>query len=88
MNSPKHKPAFVCSHIFENERDELLVSHADGDWQFLCGYEHNKNEIPKVVGINHLLASDESLLDIIDLPVNWEAERKSISQEWVKTQIK
>jgi hypothetical protein len=73
-------PAFVCSHIFENSRPILLVANSSGDWQFLCGGTHN--EIPKVVGINHLLDRDPSLKEVLDLPENWEAERVDQKAPW------
>jgi hypothetical protein len=79
--------AYVCSHVFENKRPVLLVSRADGDWQFLCGKEHGKRKLPKVVGINHLFDRDPTLLAIADLPYNWEAERKSIGSPWQRKKL-
>jgi hypothetical protein len=58
----------------------LLVVKSDGDWQFLCGDIHD--EIPVVVGINHLLDRDPTLREIMDLPDNWEAERESPQSPW------
>jgi hypothetical protein len=73
-------PAFICSHVFENSRPILLVANSKGDWQFLCGDNHN--DIPKVVGINHLLNRDPSLREVLDLPENWEAERDNPQAPW------
>lgn len=78
-------PAYVCSHVFDGSRPILLVSRAGGDWQCLCGGEHGAEEIPKVVGLNHLFERDPSLADLRDLPDNWEAERTSPDQSWIKT---
>jgi hypothetical protein len=81
-------PAFVCSHIFENTRPILLVSRADGEWQFLCGGTHNDDEIPRVIGLNHLLERDQTLRQILDLPADWEAERKDVTSSWLRINLK
>jgi hypothetical protein len=80
--------AYVCSHIFSNTMPILLVSRAEGDWQCLCGQTHSKDEIPKVVGLNHLLERDPSLSQLRDLPVDWEAERASILDQWIRTELR
>lgn len=82
-----HTPVFLCSHVYKNEKPVLLVCKEDGDWQMLCGGEHDENEKPVVVGIGHLLEKDPSLTEIIDLPDNWEAERQSINHPWIRTEF-
>jgi hypothetical protein len=83
-----HLPAFICNHIFENTKPILLVCHnADGDWQFLCGGTHAFGEKPKVVGIVHLLERDPTLKNLVDMPVDYEAERESIGSKWIITKI-
>jgi hypothetical protein len=72
---------YLCSHVFENTRPVLFVSRADGDWQFLCGEEHD-NEVPNVVGFNHLLERDPTLAELLHLPDEWEAERAGASSPW------
>jgi hypothetical protein len=87
MSFPKdsHHKAYVCSHIFEQTRPILLVSRADRDWCFLCGGEHpNDASAYKVVGIGHVLGQDPSLMELEDLPPNWEAERKAVGREWAR----
>lgn len=84
IDNNSHIPAYVCTHVFCNERPILLVSHEDGDWQFLCGmFDHEDDG--HVVGIGHLIERDTSLLDIVDLPINWEAERVGIDMRWLRT---
>ena len=80
-------PAFVCSHVCENTRAVLLVSRADSDWQLLCGGNHDTDEVPRVVGLNHLFERDPTLLELQDLPVGWEAERTHVGGEWLRMQI-
>ena len=81
---PLEEPAFVCSHVFRKEAPALLVSRADGDWQFLCGGQHDANEKPHVIGLNHLFEDDPTLCAIKGLPVNWEAERDAVGNPWIK----
>lgn len=76
--------AYVCSHVFDNTRPILLVSRAGGEWQCLCGDEHEAGEIPNVVGLNHLLERDPTLLELENLPEEWEAERASVSAPWLR----
>jgi len=81
--------AYVCSHIFENTRPILLVSRADGDWQFLCGKaDHPVDEVPRLVGINHLVERDPTLAELSDLPEDWEAERVKVGDVWQKVDLR
>ena len=82
----QNEPAFICSHIANKSKPILLVCREGGDWQFLCGEEH-ENEIPIVVCIGHIFGEDKSLLDIIDLKENWIAKRESIGKKWVSEKI-
>lgn len=78
----KEIPAYVCSHIFDNTRPILLVYRENDEWQFLCGGNHSNDEIPRVVGMNHLLERDSTLLAIMNIENGYEAERKDINSEW------
>ena len=77
--------AYVCSHVFNDTRPVLLVSRAGGDWQCLCGGGHDAGEVPNVVGLNHLFERDATLRELEDLPVEWEAERASVNDPWIRT---
>jgi hypothetical protein len=83
----KEAPAFVCSHVFEGHRSILLVSRAEGDWQFICGGAHDEADVPRVVGLNHLIEDDPSLSEILDLPSDWEAERETQGGRWQRRPI-
>jgi hypothetical protein len=60
----------------------LLVIKEEGDWQFLCGGEHDFEEIPQVVGFNHIIERDTTLKEILSLKDNNEAERDEIGGIW------
>lgn len=83
-----HTPSYICEHVFRAERPILLVSREDGDWMFMCGSgDHYDSELPRVVGLSHIIERDAALLEILDLLDNWEAERKDVHSPWVRKQI-
>ncbi|QNP48907.1 hypothetical protein [Diaphorobacter aerolatus] len=83
-----HIKCYVCVHVFEDTRPVLLVSRPDGDWCFLCGADHANNaNAYRVVGIGHVLENDISIDDVMDLKPDWEAERKDIKSDWIRTPI-
>lgn len=84
---PDNQAVFICSHIYENKKPILLVCHADGDWQFLCGEGHDENEKPKVACVTHLLERDPTLNEVADIPENYEEERSKVGADWVVTAI-
>ena len=83
-----HQKAYVCIHVFNEERPVLLVTREDGDWCLLCGDLHEETASHfRVVGIGHLLQRDESLKEILDLQPDWDAERSSADQPWQRRPI-
>jgi len=51
---------------------------ADGDWCFPCGGFHNEDASEyRVPGIGHVIESDGTLLELHDLPNEWEAQRQA-----------
>lgn len=83
-----HEKCYVCIHVFEKTRPVLLVSRPDGDWCFLCGADHANNANSyRVVGIGHVLENDKSIDEVMDLEPEWEAERKDIQSDWLRTPI-
>jgi hypothetical protein len=83
-----HQKAYVCFHVFNGERPILLVTRPDGDWCFLCGDVHEQAASSiRVVGIGHVLEQDESLRETLDLQPDWDAERTSSEQPWIRNPI-
>ena len=86
IDVPYHRKAYVCIHVFDKSKPVLLIDRTDGDWSFLCGQAHADNaSMYRVVGIGHVINDDPSLAALLDLPANWEAERGSISEPWIRT---
>ena len=83
-----HQKAYVCIHVFESARPVLLVTRPEGDWCLLCGDNHeNDASVYRVVGIGHVLERDGSLLEVLDLEPNWDAERAALGEPWVRKPI-
>ena len=75
--------SYICSHVFKDERPVLLVAREHGDWMFLCGQLHEENEAYHLVGMNHLVDRDASLLEIVGtLADDSEAERPNPGAPW------
>ena len=73
--------------MFRGERDVLLVSRQDGDWQFVCGKpDHHDPKEPYHVSVGILLERDPALQELASLPHGWEAERLTKGEQWLKTQ--
>jgi hypothetical protein len=65
----------------------LLVFHErDGEWQFLSGAEESPDEALNV-HVTHLLDDDETLEQLADLPVGWQAWRSSAGAAWRREEI-
>jgi hypothetical protein len=79
----REQAAFVCSHVLENSRPVLLVSRDGGDWQFLCGSNHDGDE-PSLIHASHLFERDQSLRELQDLPANWDASRTTKDEPWLR----
>ena len=72
---------YTCEHVFEDKRPVLLVIRdPEGDWQFLCGQEDDKQ--CHLIGVGHLLNRDHSLAKMVELKVGTIAERVSIDHDW------
>lgn len=82
---PDHLAVYLCSHVFEATEPIRLVCKSDGDWQFLCGGDHDADEKPHVVGLRHMIERDPSLLELADLEDGWEAAREEPDAPWLRS---
>lgn len=88
MRAQFEERVFVCTHVFQRSRPIILVSRPEGDWCFLCGDMHQDNASAyRSVGLSHILEADPTVSDVLDLPRDWEAERATINDSWVRTPI-
>jgi hypothetical protein len=78
----KETAALICSHMFDASRPVLLVARAGAYWMYLCGGFHEENEEYKMVGREHLLQRDKSLVATLDLENQMEMERVAVGGQW------
>ena len=74
---------YICGHVFDKTRPVLYVTRPDGDWCFLCGEGHPDGPgVLSVVGLGHIVDDDPTLVEILDLEANEEAERAKVGAIW------
>jgi hypothetical protein len=82
---PDDLKSYVCIHVSEGTEPVRLINRGDGDWCFLSGGDHENNASNyRVVGIGHVLQDDPSLRSELDLPPDWESERKDPGEPWIR----
>jgi hypothetical protein len=80
--------AYSCRYVVEGTRPVLYVTRADGDWCFLCGEEHPQDAYWfLVVGLGHEVDKDRTLLEILDLAPEEEAEREEVGGVWTRGRV-
>ena len=73
----------TCSHVLEEGKPILYVSHdEDGYWQFLCG-RHHKEEEARIVSLASILNIDENMNDLADLDYGQYAELIDAKGDWI-----
>lgn len=84
MNKLKELGVTVCEHIVANIRPiKMVVHNHDNTWECMCGeIDHHDFIDSKVIGLNHLIEFDNSILPIKQLPVGCVAERKAKNAQW------
>ena len=74
---------FTCVHVLNRERPILHVTHdEDGDWQFLCGAQHDVEE-GRVIALEEAYALDPSVGQLAGLNYGRSADRADINSGWV-----
>jgi hypothetical protein len=85
----KENACFICQHVFDNVRPICYVCRAGGDWQMLCGEPDDFSESngPRLVHIGHLVDRDDTLRELHDLPVDWQAVRDYVGAPWRRSPV-
>lgn len=76
---------FTVRSIMEGAKPILLVSHdaEDESWQMLTGDAFDMDEAMLVL-LTNLVALDESLIELADLPLGWSAWREHLGSPWIR----
>lgn len=72
------KDGALITRVFHDEDD--------GGWQFLHEGEFSMEDA-MLVSLKNVVAHDDSVLSLADLPPGWCATRKSKNGEWLRTRI-
>jgi hypothetical protein len=82
FSEPDDRAVFTCRHVLGEGRPILSVSHdPDGDWQFLCGGDHEDSDAA-VVSLAAIVSRDPSLVTLADMPICREASRDAPEAPW------
>jgi hypothetical protein len=82
---PPNVAVLTTARILDRSEPILLVSHdeEDGMWQFLCGTT-TATEDARIVGLGEILAFDDTLPEVADLPLGWRAWRGAVGAPWIR----
>jgi Domain of unknown function (DUF4262) len=84
---PANSLVFVSSSVQEGREPIRLVMHfEDGDWSFLDGIGPYDSDSMVLLHLEHVLERDPIVVDLIDLPVGFEAYREAVDQRWERQQ--
>ena len=74
---------FTTKFVILDKSPILNIFHDDdGDWQFIGPEVGVKNEDIKLVALFEIINIDNTVLEVADLPYDWEAHRDSIGSVW------
>ncbi|MFC3161558.1 protein of unknown function [Chryseobacterium arachidis] len=83
---PKNLTTFTTKQWLEESKPILRVVHDnDGDWQFLTG-DQMPDDI-RIVALEELIKSDQTLNNVFDLDYGEEAERSSVGGKWTRYKL-
>lgn len=68
--------------IWENSPILYIYHHSDGYWQFSGPEDNIKNDDIKIVGLGEIIKIDPTVLEVADLPYEWQAIRKKKDSNW------
>jgi len=80
---PLNTAVFTTKYVMEGLSKIIYVSHDDdGDWQFHGKEENVPDSDIRIIGLGEIIELDESVLEIADLPMGFEAIRNSSDDAW------
>lgn len=75
---------FTTKYVLEKKSPIIHVYHfdEDGTWQFLSSEETEADEDFRIVSLEEIIIFDNSVLEISDLPLGYEAHRINENSTW------
>ncbi len=88
FQDPPNVAVFIDKSILEKGWIHYVTHDADdGAWQFHGPKGFTEEADAKVVSLESVVAFDESILDLADLPLGWAAHRETPTSPWVRKQL-
>jgi len=86
FKDPKNTAAFTTVGVMKKHEPVCRVCHDDdGAWQFLTGAPVTMAEA-MIVALSEVVGTDDSLLQLADLPLGWVATRENAQSPWQRSQ--
>src|SRR5262249_20825979 len=86
FQDPENTAVFTTVGVIKQHQPVCLVCHdEDGSWQFLGGGRVTMAEA-MLVSLKEAVATDQSLLELADLPLGWQATRENAKSPWWRSQ--
>ena len=79
-----HAKAYLSKAVDDRLEPVTFVSHDadDGAWQFLGDSMTDSGGV--LVCLHHPIDRDRSLIELVDLPLGWYAERNKVGDPWIR----
>lgn len=82
----KNRMTFTTRRVLAGSPILQVCHDHDGDWQFLCGTPTPPSE-GALVTLGSMVARDDSLSLVAELPEGWMAERSTIEGPWTRSKM-
>lgn len=91
MTDKKFKEAgntavFTTKFVTTDKKDITTVTHEkeDGAWQFFSSDRFdNFEDVAKIVGLEEIIRTDSTILELADMPEGYSAHRKFKGDKWI-----
>ncbi len=85
FSEPLTTAVFTTKFVVEDDHEITYVTHDadDGSWQFLSSDTFEDYRlVAKVVGLGQIIEKDSSILEILNMPIGFYAERENRESKW------
>jgi len=85
FDEPENVAVMTVRQVAHDGHPILLASRDadDGMWQFLTGGSVEMADA-MIVSLGYVYNMDQTIAELADLPLGWQATRESIELEWVR----
>jgi Domain of unknown function (DUF4262) len=82
FSEDRHRAVYVCAHVLARAPILYVAHDAEGDWQFLCGQQHDNPDSVRMLCLEEVVAADPDLNKLAKLDKGLQATRQQIGAEW------